>query len=217
MNSPRCPRFVARFVVTGLVCGLLSGLLVPSTADATLVSFGKLSNNAPENIASQLSADVTLSSGKVLVKFINAGPLASFIGQIYIDDSNARLSNLTTLDDTNPATSVGVSFSSGASPSNLPSGNTAVPAFTTDLSASADNPAPQNGVHPGQMVGILFDGNLADVLGDIQTGALRFGLHVQGIGQTGNSDAYVSLPEPTSLSLTLLSVGTLLLRRRSGK
>lgn len=189
----------------------------PSVQAAT-IGFTKITNNGPDDVASQLFADVTdAGSGQVLFKFSNTGPLDSVIAQIYFDDDNSVLSNMSVLPDTDPATSPGVAFSSGANPANLPSGNTVSPPFVADFAAGADNPAPQNGVNPTEMVGILFDGVFANVLADINSGALRLGLHVQAIGQTGNSDAFVSVPEPgTALNVAMLlaMVGCPMLRRR---
>jgi MYXO-CTERM domain-containing protein len=188
-----------------------------SVVHATTFGFTKITNNGPDDVSSQLLADVTDSNGQILFKFSNTGPLDSFIAQIYFDDNNSLLSNMTILDDTNPETSLGVSFSSPANPADLPSGNTAVPSFVADLSAGADAPSPQNGVNPSEMVGILFDGNLTNVLTDLNSGALRLGLHVQGIGSTGNSDSFVSVPEPgmaINAMMLLALTGLPLLRRR---
>jgi hypothetical protein len=180
-------------------------------AHAAIIGFDKITNNGPDNVAGQLTAEVTDSAGQILFKFANAGPLASVIGQIYFDDANSLLSNMTVLDDTHPETSPGVAFSIGANPANLPSGNTVVPPFEADFSAGANNPAPQNGVNPAETLGILFDGDLAAALAALNSGALRLGLHVQAIGSTGNSDSFVSVPEPGGLlgALTALSMAWL--------
>lgn len=210
--------FVSRIWVLYLAV-LIFGLLVVgfNSTQAATINFTKITNNGPDNVASQLSADVTSSSGKILFEFKNAGPLASVIGQVYVDDDKSVLSNMTILDDTNPETSLGVAFHSGATPANLPSGNLVVPPFVADFSAGADNPSPSNGVNPTEMLGILFDGNLANALAGLADGSLRLGLHVQGIGTTGNSDAFVSVPEPASASLALMSLvfAALSYRRRA--
>jgi hypothetical protein len=206
----------ARVFTLGAFCLAIGLVTVGSSADAATIGFTKITNNGPDDVSSQLFADVTDSAGKVLFQFSNTGPLDSFIGQIYFDDDNSLLSNMTVLDDTNPETSLGVSFLSTATPANLPAGNSISPEFSADFASGADNPAPSNGVNPTEMVGILFDGTLANVLADLNSGALRLGLHVQGIGQTGNSDAFVSVPEPgTALhAMMLLAMASLPAWRR---
>jgi hypothetical protein len=210
--------FAARFRLPGVVLLAFGLVCLSSPVHAATIGFTKITNNGPDDVSSQLLADVTdAGGGQVLFKFSNTGPLASFIGQIYFDDANSVLSNMSVLDDTNPETSLGVSFQIGANPANLPSGNTVSPPFVADFAAGADNPAPSNGVNPNEMVGIVFDGAFANVLSDINSGALRLGLHVQGIGQTGNSDAFVSVPEPATamnVAMMLAMIGCPLLRRR---
>lgn len=179
--------------------------LIAPKANATIISFSKITNNGPIDVAGQLSVDITSPAvGEVLFKFMNAGPVDCFIGQIYFDDNNTRLSNMVV--NTNPETTAGVSFHIGATPGNLPAGNSISPTFSAELSDGADNPAPHNGVNPTEMLGIKFSGSLSDVLGDIANGALRLGLHVQGIGATGNSDSFVSVPEPSCGVLAVITL-----------
>ncbi len=143
-------------------------------------------------------------------EFHNDSSFDSTITHIYFDVGS--LSSISGFDS--PA---GVSFSAGASPPNLPSGNTVVPPFMTTpgLSARADNPAPQNGVNPTEWVAILMVMNggttVADINNELISGDLRVGVHIQNL-LDGSSEAAVNVPEPSLVVLVLLG-GLALVRK----
>jgi hypothetical protein len=194
-----------------------------SSAFAVSYNFTKISSNAPDDLGSQLAVDVTdAGSGKVDFKFTNNGSIASVIAQIYFDNTGGTLGAMITPFVDSGA---GVSFSSGANPGNLPSGNNLNPDFVATAAASADNPAPSKGINNGATDWLTISFNLAatksyqDVINALNLGpdndSLRIGLHVTGIGTSGQSDAYVTegnrVPDGgttmTLLGMALLGLG----------
>jgi hypothetical protein len=195
-----------------IMLAFLMGLFLSFTVTSYAIPYGFYAitdNNSGEgpSIVGQFSVDVLLldeGSGKVSFTFYNSGPVASSITDIYFDDGP-----LLSIDSIINGT--GVSFSQGATPSNLPGGNNAVPPFVTTAGFSADSETPimANGVNPGENVAILFSlqtgQNYASVLSELNEGDLRIGIHVQAIGTSGGSDSFVNdgikVPEPGTLLL----------------
>lgn len=192
-------------------------------AEAAVFGFNRITSNNVENVANQLTVDVTGDTSNVTFKFTNSGPVSSFIAQIYVDVVGGLLAGPSVTNFT------GTNFSLGGSPPNLPGGNTV--SFTSDFRASANNPSPQNGANVGEMVALNFSGNINNVLAAIGNGSLRLGTHVQGIGSAGGSDSFVNsptpivtpdpeaVPEPLTIlgSATALGIGGLLKRQQSKK
>ncbi len=141
----------------------------------------------------QLFVNVESVGEQVLFTFYNTGPAASSITDVYFDHNPLAplLSGIAAIYNTDP----GVSFSEGASPFNLPAGNTV--GFTADFSADSDPPTQPNGVNPYESLGILFDlagdKTFADVLAELESGVLWIGIHVQGFS-SGGSEALVTTP-----------------------
>jgi hypothetical protein len=102
-----------------------------------------------------------------------------------------------------------VSFSQGASPPDLPGGEDCVPDFdvTAGFSADSDPPAQPNGVNPTEWLDITFDlqsgQTFDDVVAQLNSGALRIGIHVQGFAN-GGSESFIN--DPTT-AVSLSSVG----------
>ena len=153
----------------GTMVFLLAGALLLFTvvpAQAIEYGFDNITNNDPFDAAigeAQLFVDVTDSLGgeqmnanQVLFTFLNIGPEAFSICDVYFDDGMDELLESITLIDNS---STGVTFSEGASPGNLPGANDADPDFVTTAGflADSDSPAQPNGVNPGEYLGILFD------------------------------------------------------------
>jgi hypothetical protein len=155
--------------------------------------------------------------------FTNTGPQASSITDVYFDGDGTLL-NIASIDNT----SIGVSFSQLASPPSLPGGNNVSPSFLTTpgFSADSDSPTQPNGVNPGEYLGITFDlktgGDFDDILGEIDSGELRIGIHVQGYA-SGGSESFINngrtceVPAPGALLLGCIGSGvvTFLRRRRT--
>jgi len=193
-----------------VLCLLVLGV---GTAQADLYSFENITNNNPVNAAAgeaQLFVDVwDVGGGEVGFRFFNTGPADSSITDVYFDDG-ALLGIGSIINGS------GVSFSELASPSDLPGGKSIVPPFDTTEGFSADSESPimMNGVNPGEELDVLFDLQAgryySDVLGDLNSRALRIGIHVQGFAD-GGSEAFVNngtvVPLPGALLLGFLGLG----------
>jgi len=186
-------------------------------ASANALGFGCITNNIAGDCAiaeAQIAMDVTdEGGGQVRFTFTNSGPAASSIEGIYFDDG-------TLLGIASIVSGPGTSFSQGASPPDLPGGNTASPPFVTTAGflADSDPPTSSNGVGPGETVAIIFDlqagGTFADVLAELADGRLRAGIHVIAFA-SGGSESLVNVPEPGTFVLAVLGFGALAARRRS--
>ena len=146
-----------------------------------------------QDVTSQMSVDVMEMGGNVLFTFGNSGPIASVIKEIYILDLNGRL----TFDSivNNPLNLVQeVEFVTESNlPGNYPWNNAATDA---DVGFSAASPKGLNGkgVDIGEAVGFKFAASFTDVVADIASGNIQFGIHVGSIAGAG-SEKYVSIPD----------------------
>lgn len=185
---------------------LLSAVVAFSQAQAATFNFGCITNTSIANCAtgeSQLFVDVTdAGSNQVLFAFSNTGSDLSSIADVYFDDGT--LLGIASIDNS----SLGVSFSQGANPSNLPGGNLVGFVTTSSFLADSDAPVQPNGVNPGEYLGITFDLlsgiTYADTINALQSGTdLRIGIHVQGFGD-GGSESFVNttvVPVPAAVWL----------------
>lgn len=206
----------------GVLPILLFGLAVSlpaENAQASLISLDIYTDNGGFADGSQVNlyVEVTEDSGRARFEFYNDSSVYSSIAQIYFEDDGGLLSGPPDIDN-----GPGTSFSLGGSPGHLPGGNDFIPTFNkpADFMASADNPAPTNGINPtsgpDEWVALIFDfvsGNtISDVLDDLQDGTLRIGVHL--IALPDGSSESAATPEPATLGLILL--GSLMLLRRRG-
>lgn len=214
-------------------------LAMASAAPADMGSFGfsRLpgSINSITNVTiaeNQLFMDVSdAGDGSVEFIFRNIGPQPCTITSIYFDGD--VLQNITGI-----AVPAGVAFSIGSSPADLPGGKSLQVKFEADFGSSANNPAPHNGVNPGDWVSIeclaVKGLGFADVIaalnagtnlskGDSTDNTLRVGLHVQAFANGGSESLIngistppgdpVPVPLPPSAYAGLGMMGLMLIRR----
>jgi hypothetical protein len=197
------------------LCALAGTLLIAAHASASMATYGfyKLTNNNAEDISSQLSITLwdsagantafgtSLAASEVLFTVQNNVGTASNIAEVYFDDG--LLGPSVVINSLGGYTAF---TGGGATPGNLPAGNTATPAFvaTQEFSADVDPGNPSKGVNASNdILGIVLGlGGFADfdaVTAAVASGDLRFGLHVRSIGVAGGSDSYVNtVPVPAA-------------------
>jgi len=183
--------------------------------------FENITHNSPVDAwigESQLFLGLQDTGGGVDFKFFNTGPYPSSVTDVYFDDSGGMLLDLSGL-----LGSSGVSFSTPASPGNLPGGSSLSDPFVTtgEFSADSDPPVSLNGVDPDEWLLVSFDIRdgyaYSDILNSLNSGDLRVGIHVQAFC-SGGSESFVNttvVPVPGALVLGSLGLGTVgFLRRR---
>jgi len=181
----------------------VAALSAVSAAPASAFGFGNIAGGDPPGDAykSSFTFDVLNQGSSVLFKIKNSGNSTApsmFIRQVFFDD-NGYLSNAV-VNFGNVGT---VNFEDNNGNAQLPQGGNN---FTTDYAFSRDG-GNGNGVQAGETLGVRFTGNYNNVIGALNSGALRLGIHVQGL-PNGASDSYISTntqdtPEP----LTMLAAG----------
>jgi len=187
----------------------LTCTIATSAYAAPRFDFENITHNNDTNAATgeaQLHFDVTEDNGKILFLFINDGPYASSITDIYFDDDAFLLD----FSEFRYDTAGGVKFSQWATPADLPGGNDV--SFTANYSFDSDSPVQPNGINPGESLGILFKtANGSDYNSIIaalnRTDGMRVGIHVQGFSN-GGSESFINtpngsdtVPEPAAMVL----------------
>lgn len=206
--------------IGSLAIGLLA--FAPSASALTLGFTCITNNNATDCATGEAQLTVTVSDlggGQALFTFLNAGPGASSITDVYFDDGTLLgIAGLIDSDDNalGPFGNAGVDFTQGASPPNLPGGAPIGFEVTAGFLADSDPPAQPNGVNPLETLGVVFNlqgtGTFADVLSELASGELRIGIHVQGF-DGGGSESLVNVPEPGTAFLFGLGLTALAARR----
>lgn len=208
-------------------CVIAAGMA--AHAGAATYSFVNITgNNATDAAAgeAQLRVDIdAFGADQALFTFYHDGSTPMTISEVYFDDGH--LLGIASLIDRDSTGDAGVDFSQGASPADLPGGESVGFQATAGFLAEADNPAPKWGVSPGESVGIVFDlingFTFADVIEDMADGALAIGIHVIGF-EGGGSESFIAegepippvttIPLPGPGALALAGLAPLLTRRR---
>ncbi len=145
---------------------------------------------------------------------------------IYFDDGSLlSISSIENHPSDPPTEDWTTLFTQGASPPDLPGGNTLNPPFVTTAGFLADSeaPVPTNGVEPGEWIEIIFrmqDGRtFDDVIAGLNSDpesedSLRIGVHVIGLGESDLSFSAVN-PEPATLVLLAMAAGMAVFFRKS--
>ena len=182
-----------------------AALSAVSAAPASAFGFSNIPGGAApgDAYANSFTFDVLNQGSSVIFKITNSGNAdapSMFISKVFFDD-NGYLSN--------PEVNFGnvgeVSFSRDAGNDQLPQGGNN---FTTDYAFSrVPGAGNANGIQAPETLGVKFTGNYNNVIGALNSGALKIGLHVQAL-PNGQSDSYISsntqdTPEP----LTMLAAG----------
>lgn len=201
------------------IMGLAAVMYQPFAWASASYGFYAITNNnagAVSDGETNLNVEVIdLGGSQVQFKFTNNS--SSAITDIYFDDGT--LLGIASISDSGS----GVDFSQGASPPDLPSGNTATPAFATTAGFSADTnpPVSLNGVNAGEWVAINFNLIAGQTYGDVLTalalpngggtGDLRIGIHVQSFASGGGSESFINnpapVPEPEAYAMMLAGLG----------
>ena len=152
-------------------------------------------------------------SGTTNFTFTNTGPQSSSITAIYFDWLSAQYA----LTQGSLTPSSGVSFAWGATPPNLPGGNTI--GFVADLGLDSNVPTQPNGINPGESLTIAFAGSFSQLIQGLHSDKLEVGLQVQGFSN-GASASFTTLPEPAVYATLLLGmalIGFTIRRRKPAK
>ena len=199
-------------------------LLAPFVVNAELFSFSAITSNDPSGTAqtigeSQLFMDVIETGpGQVDILFTNAGPAASSVREIYFDTSDSEAFPPVNLNISQFNNGPGVLFVNGARPPNLPGGS--LINFVSVESAQSRGSS-SNGINPYEylMLKITYNADPYAFLDMLESGDIRVGLHVGGIGDyseslVNNLTSIATIPEPAPLVLFVATLTSIAFVRR---
>lgn len=194
-------------------------------------SFSLITPNFDVNLLQSVSFTYTLSQGVNATSYnftianTSTSSLSPWVNgtrptitDIYFDDSSLNLLSSPTIVGSitaPPDNSVSYSVATPGT-GNLPGGNNV--GFDESYLFNTNPPPSKNGIDPGEVLTVSFQSSqgYAAILGALNSGDLRIGMHVQEIGTQGASATFVStqaVPEPGS-ALLVGVVGVILLVRR---
>jgi len=187
-------------------------VLCAAPVHATFYPFEVFTDNGLFNDDPGLDFYMDVSNGGAIAEFTfyNDSTVQSSITNIYFDDGTLLGATMGILNGP------GTLFTEDG-PTNIPGGNMIGFDADREFNIGADPPPPVNGVNnigTGEWVTVQFllvGGTLDDVLNELNSGALRVGIHVQDFTD-GTSESAVNVPEPATM--ILLGLGALVLRKR---
>lgn len=196
--------------------GLIAAAMSVQVSHAAVYPFEIFTDNGPycEDPNIILTVEISDGNGIADFTFYNSSSVECSITGIYFH--NGSLLGISSITN-----GPGTLFDTPASPGDLPGGELLVPNFVTteEFSVDGDPPPPGNGVNPGEpteWVTVTFDlingGTLEGVIGELNSGVLRIGLHITAF-PGGSSESAVNLPEPTTLSVLIFGALLPFLRR----
>lgn len=188
----------ARFLIGALLSAAAFAAQAAQSYSFTCITFNSDGNCS----IGSTQLDLTVSdggNGTVNFLFTNTGPLASSITDLYFDWKAPELA----LTAGTLTQSSGVSFGWGATPVNLPGGNTI--AFSSDLGLDSNVPTQPSGINPGEWLNIAFSGSLSQLIAGLHSNDLLVGMHVQGFSN-GGSESFVSVAEPSVVAMLLVGL-----------
>ncbi|MEX2016022.1 MAG: hypothetical protein WD873_05240 [Candidatus Hydrogenedentales bacterium] len=198
--------------IAASLAALLVAKQASAAADLTLNADLITSNSAlGPQIESQLSVEVMDVGTGAQFTFINAGPLASSITDVYWGGPGPSPLNFSMV-------TLPTNWTAGAAPPGLPGANT----FAVLYSADSDSPVQPNGVQVNESIVFTIayasGSNLASLINALNGGQLQVGFHVQGLSD-GESESYLTtpgemVPVPAPLGLAAVGFALVALRRR---
>ena len=203
-------------MIRSMFTALIIAVLAVSSAHAVIYDFEVFTTNGmySDNLDG-MYVEVTNGVGSVDFTFYNGAAVQSTISGIFFDDGS-----LLGIDSITNSPSY-TTFSAPRTLGEFPAGHTLDPPFIADreFNTGASSPPPQKGVNDGDLVNewvmVSFEltggGTLEDVLAELNSGALRIGIHITALGDD-SSESAVLVPEPATMGL--LGLGGLLLMRR---
>jgi hypothetical protein len=204
-----------REMTRSMFTALIIAVLAVSSAHAVIYDFEVFTDNGAYSFdLDGLYVEVTNGVGIVDFTFYNDSSVQSSVTGIFFDDGS--LLGIDTITN-----GPGTDFVYPRTFGGFPGGGMLDPPFVADreFNAGATNPVPMKGINEGDTVNewvtIRFEltngGTLEDVLAELNSGALRIGLHIIALPD-GSSESAILVPEPATV--LLLGIGGLLLGRR---
>jgi hypothetical protein len=206
-------------------------ILVGGTCPAAAVTytFNQITENGTVDVSDQLTVDVQDSGNDaVSFTFYNDVGQQSSITDIYFSGTSGLLVVPGEITDQTD----GVSFSTGATPPNLPGGKDYD--FSASVGADSNPPTQPNGVNAADeyvtwTFALASGMTFQDVISALDSGALQIGLHVQGYAD-GSSESFLygcsggsgcgqapAIPLPASIWLMFGALGSLAFLSRRGR
>jgi len=197
-------------IIKAIVC--INFLVLCGPVQADMYSFDVFTANGAYGDNPGFNVWVDVRDGgtatTAIFEFHNDSAFSCSITQIYFDDG--ALLGIGSLEN-GPGTDFGTGEVTPG-PDNLPGWDLLNPDFEATQEFSI-GPFPEmiaNGINPGEMVRVTFqlksDLTMQNVLNDIDSGALRVGVHIQSFPD-GFSESAIMIPEPATVGMMGLFAG----------